>query len=559
MTDSPTTAERNAFQDLSPAHFRIAIGALALLFLVLEIVYITRFPVIMDEFVDAEIVHKLRTQLPYRDLPTGKTVLGYYTQLPVLALVHDKWNALLAVKVEMAILAAASIAFAALAMAKQHSRTAVALAVALLFAMSTFNERAAEFRSDMPTAICGLIALLLLLERRYAAAGLTCAISLMMSQKAAYHVIASDVALAISFLAVRKRARFTGAIVFNAVAAVTFAAYLVFFSLLAGFRTVMNQTFTGASAIAFKTFYADLRAEFWTQTINRNPVFYALAAAAIIDLVIHWRRDAGRAGMLGAYALTVTALCAWHKQPWPYFFVILLPTLFVAQIPFIETLLRHARRATIAGLIVFAVALPVAIRLPATLARDSSFQRCTFRIGDAMLDQGGTYLAGAPIFYDRSQAGGIPLNTLDGYWQQYLRQLPKPEMMRLIAQLDAAPIRLIVLNYRLRQTAPLLQAYLQSRYAHYWGGIFVYAPIVLPGQFTVKFDGTFVAQSRDGQPFAIDGKQMASGSLVPLHAGSHNVEATDAVRLRLEPAIDRRLLDPNCRDVREFFPNVYQF
>jgi hypothetical protein len=563
MSDSNSIGGTRATPDISAGLFHVWLIAIAVLFLGLESIYILRFPLVMDEYVNSEIVHRLSKGIAYRDVRSAKTVLGLYTQLPVLMSVPDPWRALLAVKFEMALMAIATVLFAAVVLAKDHLRTAVAIALVLLFAMNTFNERVAEFRSDTPTAVFGLIGLVLLLRRRWDAAGLACAVSLMMSQKAAYYVLSSEAALGIAFLLRRDREHFRAAVRFNVALVAGFAAYLAFFSLLAGPRLVLSLTFIGPAPIAFTTIYTDLRQQFWSQTVLRNPVFYALAAAAIAHLVVKaYRRDEG-AAMLAAYAIVVTSLCGWHKQPWPYFFVILIPTFFVTHIALLDALRRRwseksaVFRAFTAALVVFGAVIPLAARAPATLKRDNGFQRSMFRLGNTLLEDGGTYFAGVPVFYRHKQALGEKFNTLDAYWLNYLWHIQRQEQLDIIKQLDAEPVRFILYNYRLARLPPLFRAYAQSSFVHYWGAVFMYGPVIRPGPFALHIDGDYAVDSR-GSNVTIDGRTLPHNARVHLTRGAHHLDAKALIRLRLLPSRSPEL-DPRYREVQELFPGMYEF
>jgi len=52
------------------------------------------------------------------------------------------------------------------------------------------------------------------------------------------------------------------------------------------------------------------------------------------------RHDAGNAPpsnlTLFVYALVLGALCIWHKQPWPYFFVLLVPTAYLLHVAWLD-------------------------------------------------------------------------------------------------------------------------------------------------------------------------------------------------------------------------------
>ena len=545
--------------DLSARTFHAALLAISLLFLAQQIAYVTRFPLIMDEFIDAQAVRATLTAVPYRDYPSTKTVGGYYLQAPAMLLVPDLWDGMIAIKIEMVLLTAAVMAYAALRLARRYSRVAVLTGLVLLYAMSTFSERCSELRSDMPTSIFGLIALILLLEDRPALSGVFVSVSLMMSQKAAYYVLASEAALFALIVIFRRRQTIRDFIVYNAAAGITFAAYLAFWSIIATPAKVFGKTFVGPAKLAFMPYPA----QFWPQTLHRNPFYYTVAAGAILYLLVRGFRRDGRSLSLGVYAFVLCAFCIWHKQPWPYFFVILIPTLFVAQVPAIDAAMTRLRmekpwlrRLAAAAVAVFGVAIPLATRLPPSLQRDNRFQHAMFRLGSALLADGSQYVAGTPIYYTHPHAVADELNSLDGIEQARIHAKSPQELVDLVRRLDAAPVKFLVYNYRIKALPGPVLLYLRSTFAPYWGDIFVYAPHFLPGTFRVKFGGRYRALT---EGVVIDGRHVSNGETIVLAAGEHHAETARPFRLAYLPDINPALLDPAARDFQEFFPNVYAF
>ena len=57
-----------------------------LAYFAIELAYVTRLPLGMDELHGAGAVYKLKSAVPYVDFVPYKNVLGYYVQLPFLLL-----------------------------------------------------------------------------------------------------------------------------------------------------------------------------------------------------------------------------------------------------------------------------------------------------------------------------------------------------------------------------------------------------------------------------------------------------------------------------------------
>src|SRR6185369_10645436 len=97
----------------------------------------------------------------------------------------------------------------------------------------------------------------------------------------------------------------------------------------------------------------------------------------------------------------------WHKQPWPYFFVNIVPTLFVVIAFAIDhlragLLRRPFRELAIALYIVAAILLPLS-RLRSTLRQTSDYQEAMFRTGHALLKPDEKYFDGAGMLFGRKQ------------------------------------------------------------------------------------------------------------------------------------------------------------
>lgn len=535
--------------------------ALSLLYLSIQIVYIEHLPLVMDEFDGANEAYQLLHLIPYRDYPPYKTVLGYYAELPPLLVTSDVWTALMLSKIWLAAINTSAILAATLALASIFSPVAALLGQVLLVFVSTFLERSSEIRVDMLTAWVGLASLLMLLRRQWFASGVLAAVSFLVSQKGVYYIVAADAAVGIYWLCEsRDRRTFINALRFNAGMAATIALYIAGFAIVAGASNVMRVTFMQHGAIALQPLY-DLR-EHWVRTLTRNPLYYFGAGAGIIGLIGAWRR--GRAGgthlIAATYGAVVFALCAWHKQPWPYFFVILIPTLMVVHVAALDLIWRDARwRTAVLGLIAAAgIAWPLQF-MPGILERDHVYQRQVIRLARAMLQDGDTYLAGNDLIWNGHQAHPelrrLAVPRLDA-----LRELPPDRLDAIIADLQRTRPKLVIDDYRMRMLPPTLKAYLLRRFAPLWSSVNGYAPLVLPEerQFDVWFDGRYLLDAPSGNA-VIDGRSYASGALIQMERGPHRNDSRTSFRLQLQPPGLAAFQDPATRAHRAMFARPYDY
>lgn len=521
----------------------------------LQTLYITRMPMVMDEFEGAHSVHRFATGLPYRDFDPYKTVLGYYLQLPALELPRDLWRGMLAVKFEMAAAVIAVFLGVGAVLHRTFASAPVLLSTAMLIAMSDFAERSADLRVDMLTALAGLIAFAALLHRRSAVAGAMVAVSILISQKGAFYLAASGAVLIVDLIvaedrraALRRSVRFTGGF------APILLSYLAIWALVATPQAVLQAVFGTAARVALSNVYS-IRGRFWIQTVQRNPLYWLLAVVSIPILLRRWRDPLSRT--IAGYGGVVLALGAWYRQPWPYFFVILCPTVFVLHLALLQLLERRQRRIAVGICLLLGVVYP-AFRLRSTLLRDSAEQRWTVEFAHAILAPSDRYFAGNDMIWDHEQAP-TELRWLDGTVAQQLRQKPPSELMALAAQIRRAPIKLVIGSYRTANLPAPIARVLEADFEQIWGNVEVYAPRLHSGSFALKFSGSYRIEAAPGACLVIDGLAACPGSLVHLDRGMHALSSPRPVRLQLIPQGWMAFADPRFARRSDLYQDVYTY
>ncbi len=538
----------------------IAAG-LSLVYFTIQLAYISSLPLVMDEFDGANEAYQLLHLTPYEDFRPYKTVLGYYLELPPLLLTSDPWTGLMASKIWLAGINTAVIFSVTLALSALFSPAAALTGQLLLVSMSTFLERSSELRVDMLTAWFGLAALVLLLRRGWFLAGVVGGLGFLVSQKGLYYLVAANAAGgAYWWFEARDRRTLGDLVRLNAGTVLVIAGYLTFWALVSSPWAVFSATFLSHGSIVFSDFY-ELEGH-WSRTLGKNPLYYWGAVAGIAMLLAaRWRGQVGATHLMTAvYGGVLFALCRWHKQPWPYFFVILIPTLMVVHVATLQVVFRDRRwgRVAVAAVALLGVAYPMT-SMPDVLSRDNSYQRHVIRLAHAILNEGDTYLAGNDLIYDRHQAHP-DLRRLGAARVEAIRQWPEPRLDALIGELEAARPKLVIEDYRMRGLPPVLLTYLGTRYDTLWSSVQVYAPVVGAGEreFDLWFGGDYRVEPSDGR-VVIDGRDVDPGTLLTLARGRHHNDSTAPVRLRLVPPGWGAYADPATKQRRRMFARPYDY
>jgi hypothetical protein len=539
------------------------IAAACIFYGVVAALYAFSQPLVMDEFQGAAVVSWLRTQLPYRDFAPYKTVLGYYVELLPLELGGDLWSSLVAVKLFLVITNAAALGAVALRLTRIYRPAAVVLATWLLAVMSTFVERSGELRVDMLTAVCGWFSLLALLERRALLAGALAGTSFLVSQKGVYFAVAAAGALAWEVVAARaSRESLRAALALGAGMLIPLSLYVAVWSALSSPGAVLEATFLAHRAIALDELY-EIR-HFWFQTWLRNPYFWAVALLGLS--LLYQRRSAGPAGyrdrILWAYGALLLALCLWHKQPWPYFFVLLIPTLYVLCAVFFDAELARSGRPSalfVAAYLVLGMAWPL-VRVPRVLERSNAFQREQVRLAEQLLGPQDTYLAGVEMVYTRRQSLS-ELRWLDAPHLQALNRQSEDELGVLEARLREGPPKLLIWDYRLAGLPARLRSALEADWLPFHGNLRLYAPRQSAGsrELRLAYPGAYRLLAPREARVVIDGAAVQPGQPVFLGAGRHQTTSDVEFRLAWLPAPGALAADPAFREPRPLFDAVYTY
>jgi hypothetical protein len=194
--------------------------------------------------------------------------------------------------------------------------------------------------------------------------------------------------------------------------------------------------------------------------------------------------------------------------------------------------------------------------MPGILERDHAYQRHVVRLAAAILGDSETYLAGNDILYNRRQAPR-QLRRLSAPRNAEMKQWPPERVDSLVGELEAAPPKLVIDDYRVRLLPAEFSRYLESRYERIWSSVRVYAPVVPAGEgeFEIWFDGDYVT-SADA---IIDGARIAPSASIQLKRGRHRNDSSGEIRLRWQPPGFHAHADPKMRSRRPMFARAYDY
>lgn len=540
----------NAVELYLERRFRPIVLLLAASYCAIQLVYIAHLPLVMDEFDGAYEAFRLRSSLPYRDFLPYKTTLGYYIQTAGSFGWPSVWSRIMAIKFEMAAINTVMLAAAALFLSRSIRKPAVVAALLPLIACSAFLERSSELRVDMLTAWAGMWSLLFLLRRRYLLAGAVAGLSFLVSQKGAFYLLAGSVALLGEFVwtAERRENVVRHGLQFVASATAVIGAYVAVWSAFASLHTLVSVTFLGGAKAALVSGY-DIRHRFWAQFLRRDFMFCLLTAIAL------WRTASIRTIAICAYAIAVFAQALLYPQPWPYFFVLILPTAMVLQAVAFDT--TRWKPAIAAVALVLAVLYPLH-RVFLVLRRSHDYQRYNVELASALMASGDRYLAGDDIIHDHEQHP-TPLARLDASVINHLRTMTAAQLVPIQEALEQDPPRLVINTYRISGLPRVLSSSIEQNYARISASVFLYAPMANGGEIHLAFPGRYAIDQKTPGDVEIDGTRYRTGTRVELALGAHRVIAAQPVRLRLMPAALEDDLDPRFVEEQEFYPHVYDY
>lgn len=306
--------------------FIMTLASFCLFYLGCELLYNHFTMLSVDEFWFAHRIYQYKDSLPYRDFAPYKTILGYYLLLPPMLYDHG-------------------------------------ILPTLLFTKDIF-------------AVANM-----LLERKYLLAGIFIGLGFACTQKAVWYVFASNCALGMYWLVNNRNIKTCkNIIIFNLACASVIGIYLIFWSWISDWNTVLNSVFYEASAMYRLDWYDFSRKFFWQTIMLFNPLLFLLWPVTLLSLFITYEGDTTNQSRLFVvtYAMVILLCLIPYKQVFPYYMQVTIPVFFVLYAAFSDWLIGLFKATYInsslnkltlwvllAGYISGILALIIALKLPA--------------------------------------------------------------------------------------------------------------------------------------------------------------------------------------------------
>jgi hypothetical protein len=288
------------------------------------------------------------------------------------------------------------------------------------------------------------------------------------------------------------------------------------------------------------------------------PAFFVLYAAVFSWLIAFFRapinlRSSLAAGLycfLYSYSFALLYLIHGFALPWPSYFICLLPLVVAAHL--MAPQLRNKLQALAIALLTFlGIVMPTYHFTQLLPQLNGHYQKYMLTLADALLQEGGDYVAGVPLFYNRHQPvpglKHIVLPALNYLYHPSKDMLPVMNLPSLyltpdtteqiIASLKKSTVKLYINNERLQSTPPAIQQYLKTQYQHFWGSIYLYAPQVEAGRQRVQLKFTGWYRVEGSVPVVLNHYVLAPGTEIRLVTGEYASVAKAAYRLTWIPAI----------------------
>lgn len=289
-----------------------------------------------DEFWVAHSVYtKYRISLPYRDFAPYKTVLGYYLFLIPLMLTQDPVTGLIYLKIFLTFINTVCLFICSLWCTRFFSNPAILVSLLILICSNFFISFPADIRVDLLAYWCSLISVILILEKRYAYAGILIGLAFCISQKVIWYGIAAEVALGLVWLLFqRNRKDLFSIILFNIGFMTIISLYLLFWISISNVNVVIDNVFYQAATVYKINLYDDIHV--MLSCILKENLFYLIFwILSVLSLLVQTsNKKLVQRVFIIIFAWVSMFFIIVYKQPFFYYTIAVLPPLFLLYADF---------------------------------------------------------------------------------------------------------------------------------------------------------------------------------------------------------------------------------
>jgi hypothetical protein len=551
-TENNLITKKVAIQMHKKAYF-YSISLIALSYLLFEYFFIPYQALAADEFVFARHILDYTKSIPYLDFEPYKSVLGHYLLALPLFFSHSLFAPIFYMKGEIALINTICIMIACYWGASLFKRSAVLITLLALLANHYFLIYSADLRVDMLSSWFCLFAALSVMQQRFTLGGVLMGIAFLISQKAMWYIVAINGAMLCSAYSLRDCLRF------NVFSGVTVFIYIAIWSLVASPGIVLHNFFYDSFIQAGIDFYLQIYLACWQAVLTHGPVLFLLWPFTLFSLFFPTSelRDAKQSLFSVCFASMALVLFITYKQPFPYNFVFTVPAFFLLYASFfswVTTTKKHIQFMLLTAFAVTGIAYPFFIALKESKTFDGTYQRTMTAVAAELIGNDSDYVSGIPFLFTKDQPIEGMKNLIGPQLEfittssEKMRALLLPSLYlapttpeKIIDDFERAPVKVIISNYRMELLPPRIQTYLNEHYQHYYGSIYLYAPVVHASQFNffIKFSGDYRLKAKTH--VKIDGKRVRANRVIHLNQGDHLTDAKSNYRLIFIPPVKPNL------------------
>lgn len=283
-----------------------------------------------DEFWFAYHIEQYLHKIPYLDFLPYKSVLGYYLFTPAFFFSGSVFNTLWLAKVESAVINTIALCLAGFWLARYYRPVLILFTFVILIFNESFLIYSSSLRPEMMIVWFGLFSFLLILENKIAWAGLLAGIGFVVSQKAAWYLIACNMAIISTlFLSGYFYKTLRNFIIYNSFIILIVSIYLLLWSMVASWQTLLDSFFYEAYLISRIDFYSSARYAAWQIVLAKVGFLFLLWPLMGLSLLILPLKNQVKRLPIVVFATVIMLFVFLYRQPFSYNLFFAFPAFFV--------------------------------------------------------------------------------------------------------------------------------------------------------------------------------------------------------------------------------------